>query len=176
MNINNILIHKYKHIIRNNIELMKSLLNNETFGFKNYILNEVRPDIEEDIWKADKYVDIDYLARMQFINMNQNVKLDKDNKIIENTEIDGEIDDDELNTNLINKYKSIDSEKILNEIKENIRKQIERHMFKDDVIIPDNTMDVSENTNITVTTIKEKSMPSVELASWEDYIDFHENN
>ena len=176
VNINNILIHKYKHIIRNNIELMKSLLNNETFGFKNYILNEVRPDIEEDIWKADKYVDIDYLARMQFINMNQNVKLDKDNKIIENTEIDGEIDDDELNTNLINKYKSIDSEKILNEIKENIRKQIERHMFKDDVIIPDNTMDVSENTNITVTTIKEKSMPSVELASWEDYIDFHENN
>jgi len=184
VNINNILIHKYKHIVRNNSELMKSLLTDETIGFANYVINEERPEIEESIWKADKYINIDHLAIMQFINMNQNIKLDKvkDAKTVV-ADDDEELDDDEINMNLINKYNNIDTEKILNEIKENIRKQIERHMYKQDntvnsqdniVLVNNNVIETTETTETSETTNKEKDIRSPldgeVLESWEYYV------
>jgi len=162
ININNLLIHKYKDVVKNSKELMQSILTNESEAFKNFIVNEERPVEEEIIWKADKYIDINHLARIQFFNIHQNKELNTTNGVT------NENDNEDDMVNLANKYTNIDTEKILNDIKENIRKQIERYMCKENVeevkkeIVQDIKQEIVQ-TNI--------SKLDKELDSWEDLID-----
>jgi len=66
VDISNILIPKYSIVTRNSNERMSTLLDNESDEFKNYILNEIRPDVPETIWKCLCTIDIDKLAEEMY--------------------------------------------------------------------------------------------------------------
>lgn len=68
VDIRNILIPKYTVVSRNSAERMTPLLINESEEFKNFVLNEVRPDVPEVIWKCGNTIDIDKLA-LEMYNM-----------------------------------------------------------------------------------------------------------
>ena len=83
VNISNILIPKYTVVARNSVEKMSELFNN-TFvvseQFKNYVLNEIRPDEAEPIWKYDSLIDLDKIAEELFrLQITKDVILNVDN-------------------------------------------------------------------------------------------------
>jgi len=178
ININNILVHKYKHVGRNNIELMKSILDdkNTNSDLMNYMLHEIRPKVEHDLLKIDKYVDIDKLALMQYFNMNEDTSLDinigeENDKDVDDKNVDYEDD------NIIKFQKlsnSSEANLILENIKENIRKQVERNMRKNIMFIEEEKDTVKENKiNVKELHISHE-LP--ELDSWEDYVDLPNTN
>ena len=173
ININTILIHKYKHVGRNNIELMKSILNdkNTNSDFMNYVVNEVRPNIEHELLKTEKYIDIDKLALMQYFNMNEDTSIDIN--IGDENDKDNEYEDDNV-IKFQNLSSSSEANVILENIKENIRKQVDRNMRKNIVFIEEEKDISKEKKNIVKEIRVQEELP--ELDSWEDYVDLHNAN
>lgn len=69
VDIKNILIPKYSIVKRNSVENMSELLHDDNSisdNFKNFILNEIRSDEPEPIWKCINSIDIDKLAEEMY--------------------------------------------------------------------------------------------------------------
>jgi len=163
VNINNILIHKYKHVGKNNIDLMKSILDYKNINseFVDYVLNETRPSVEHELCKIDKYVDIDKLALMQYFNMNEDTSFDVN---IGDEDDKDDIDNDENIIKFQQLSNSSEASIILENIKENIRKQIDRNMRK-----TVNTLDTKEIVLITEDKVKSVDQELPVFDSWEDF-------
>jgi len=99
VDISNILIPKYSVVVRNSAECMSALLDSdtETDDFKNYILNEVRPETAEPIWKCISSIDIDKLAEEMY-NM----------QTMQNITVTSNIDDDEYQNTIKTNIKSLE--------------------------------------------------------------------
>jgi hypothetical protein len=108
VSIKDILIPKYTVVTRNSVEQMSKLIINESDEFKNYILNEIRPDKIEPIWKYNSLIDLDKIAeelfRLQISkDITINVNNDNDNDG-EYTYSSGFETLEQIKAKLVNKY------------------------------------------------------------------------
>jgi hypothetical protein len=171
VDISEILIPKYTKVVRNSVERMTLLIpDNVSDNFKNYILNEIKPDVPEPLWSCKNLIDIDKLAeemfRLQTTSDLKNIKVILDDGTIDN------IDENELNFS-----KKIKSDyKTLEEIKAELLIKFSPSKEKSSVFVSD----VLENIPITNNNDSdEKDYTQVKLEtfeSWEDDADEEEIN
>ena len=68
VNIKKILIPSYTPIVRNPIEKLSTLFcDHDSEQFKKYMIDEIRPDKDEDLWKTSSIIDIDKLANEMYL-------------------------------------------------------------------------------------------------------------
>jgi hypothetical protein len=162
VDISNILIPKYSVVTRNTVERMNELLDGESDEFKNYILNEVRPEIPETIWKCINSIDIDKLA-LEMYNM----------QTIQDIDLTSYVEDDEYTNTVKSNIRSLE------QIKEELVAKI---TFKPKVSVPSEAKiqvieELSgEETNVNKYVDEENSVFKLEVdytqfASWEDAFD-----
>jgi hypothetical protein len=160
VDISNILIPKYSVVTRNTVECMSALIGDaESSEFKNYILNEIRPDTPEPIWKCLSTIDIDKLAE-EIYNM----------QTMQDITITSNIDDDQYENTIKTNIKSLE------QIKAELVAKI---TFKSKISIPleqkvqfiecSSNSESNEETNVTTTIIPEIDFTQFE--SWEDAYD-----
>lgn len=166
VDISNILIPKYSVVTRNTVERMNELLDGESDEFKNYILNEVRPEIPEAIWKCINSIDIDKLA-LEMYNM----------QTIQDIDLTSYVEDDVYTNTVKSNIRSLE------QIKEELVAKI---TFKPKVSVPsEQKIQVieelsSEETNVNKYSDDENTtfkldVDYTQFASWEDAFDAMEN-
>jgi hypothetical protein len=98
IDIKNIIIPKYTIVKRNSVEHMTKLINEDiSDNFKNFILNEIRPEESEPIWKCINSIDIDKLAEEMY-----NMQTVKDVTLTSN------VDEDEYENTIKTNIKSLE--------------------------------------------------------------------
>ena len=166
VDISNILIPKYSVVTRNTVERMNELLDGESDEFKNYILNEVRPEIPEAIWKCINSIDIDKLA-LEMYNM----------QTIQDIDLTSYVEDDVYTNTVKSNIRSLE------QIKEELVAKI---TFKPKVSVPsEQKIQVieelsSEETNVNKYSDDENTtfkldVDYTQFESWEDAFDAMED-
>lgn len=161
VDISNILIPKYSMVTRNSVKSMSVLLDEETESsdFKNYILNEVRPETPEPIWKCTRSIDIDKLAEEMY-NM----------QTIQNITVTSNIDEDEYENTINTNIKSL--EQIKTEL-------VAKITFKSKISVPleqkiqyiENSSSSESNEDTNIETNKNIEIDFTQYESWEDACD-----
>lgn len=153
VDINNILIPKYTVVKRNSVERMTALIQNEDISdnFKNYILNEVRPETPEPIWKCMSSIDIDKLAE-EIFNMQS---------IQEMNIVDRDDYESTIKTNI----------KTLEQIKEEL---VTKLTFKPKVSVPLGPSECIINTDSEENIVKEINV--LDYDDWEAACDAEDNS
>lgn len=160
VDISNILIPKYSIVRRNTVERMSELLDDiESIDFKNYILNEVRPDTPELIWKCASAIDINKLAE-EIYNM----------QTIQDITVTTNVDDEQYENTIKTNIKSLE------QIKAELVAKI---TFKPKVSIPleqkvkpvecSSNSESNEETNVNTIIIPE--IDFTQFDNWEDACD-----
>jgi hypothetical protein len=114
VDIKEILIPKYTVVKKNDVEVMEKLIrnSNSSNNFKNFILDEIRPNEPEKVWECKNLIDIDKLAEEMYRLQSGNIPVALPSiNTSQNAEI---IDDDD---NEVNKKNTNSSIKTLEEIK-----------------------------------------------------------
>jgi superfamily II DNA or RNA helicase len=154
VNISNILIPKYTVVKRNSVEKMSELFTDNIVSeqFKNYVLNEIRSDKIETIWKYDSLIDLDKIAEELFrLQTPKDVTLNIDN----DDDADGE-------------YTFNSGFETLEQIK---AKLVSKYTFKPKVSVSlsSNQHTIISDTNINVITEEYDENKPIELESFDDW-------